>query len=158
MKMKGAKQVHYDSGPNMTPLVDVVMVILIFLMLAGNFGGATKFLMSKQGIHKSGSGKGTKVDPDQPPDIDVRIDPLIVSGKEDGFKAQVLDQKPTNSPATLKDSLDAVREKFIKQGFAASKLQVVLYPNGRMKHQYVIQCYDAALRAKYEKVAFATSH
>ena len=39
MKMKGAKQVHYESGPNMIPLVDVVMVILIFLMLAGTFGG-----------------------------------------------------------------------------------------------------------------------
>ena len=38
MKLQGAKQVHYDSGPNMTPLVDVVMVILIFLMLAGSFG------------------------------------------------------------------------------------------------------------------------
>jgi biopolymer transport protein ExbD len=37
MKLKGAKAVHYDSGPNMTPLVDVVMVILIFLMLAGSF-------------------------------------------------------------------------------------------------------------------------
>ena len=26
MKIKGAKQVHYDSGPNMTPLVDVVIL------------------------------------------------------------------------------------------------------------------------------------
>ena len=33
MKIQGAKKVHYDAGPNMTPLVDVVMVILIFLML-----------------------------------------------------------------------------------------------------------------------------
>ena len=24
MKVQGAKKVHYDSGPNMTPLVDVV--------------------------------------------------------------------------------------------------------------------------------------
>ena len=31
MKVSGAKQVHYDSGPNMTPLVDVVMVILMIL-------------------------------------------------------------------------------------------------------------------------------
>ena len=38
MRIQGARKVHYDSGPNMTPLVDVVMVILIFLMLAGSFG------------------------------------------------------------------------------------------------------------------------
>ena len=46
MTVKASKQVHYDSGPNMTPLVDVVMVILIFLMLAGSFGTAEHFMAS----------------------------------------------------------------------------------------------------------------
>ena len=46
MKISGAKKVHYDSGPNMTPLVDVVMVILIFLMLCGSFGGVEHYLAS----------------------------------------------------------------------------------------------------------------
>ena len=27
MKIPGTKRIHYDSGPNMTPLVDIVMVI-----------------------------------------------------------------------------------------------------------------------------------
>ena len=70
MKVEGAKKVHYDSGPNMTPLVDVVMVILIFLMLAGSFAGSTRFLMSKQGIHKTGSGGAAKLD-DGPEDIEL---------------------------------------------------------------------------------------
>ena len=46
MRITGTKKVHYDSGPNMTPLVDVVMVILIFLMLCGSFGGLEHFLAS----------------------------------------------------------------------------------------------------------------
>ena len=46
MKMKAAKKVSYDSGPNMTPLVDVVMVILIFLMMVGNFGALEHYLLS----------------------------------------------------------------------------------------------------------------
>src|ERR1700722_4139314 len=76
MRIKGAKKVHYDSGPNMTPLVDVVMVILIFLMLAGSFAGATQYLMSKQGIHALGtnSSKPQTPDPNQPPDTNIRID------------------------------------------------------------------------------------
>ena len=75
MKMKGAKQVHYDSGPNMTPLVDVVMVILIFLMLAGSFGGDSNFMVSKQAIKKSG-GQGRPLKPGEVPDtpIEVRVD------------------------------------------------------------------------------------
>src|SRR6476659_6576187 len=55
MKVSGAKQVHYDSGPNMTPLVDVVMVILIFLMLAGSFGTSEHFMASKTPIHLRGA-------------------------------------------------------------------------------------------------------
>ena len=50
MKIKGAKAVHYESGPNMTPLVDVVMVILIFLMLTGSFGAAAHFMPSSMPI------------------------------------------------------------------------------------------------------------
>ena len=47
MKMRAAQKVHYDAGPNMTPLVDVVMVILIFLMLTGSFAVGVHFLQSK---------------------------------------------------------------------------------------------------------------
>src|SRR5215208_3749120 len=74
MRLKGAKQVHYDSGPNMTPLVDVVMVILIFLMLAGSFGTSEHFLASKTPIHAKG-GSDIKVPDDfVPPTIlDVRL-------------------------------------------------------------------------------------
>ena len=56
MRLKGAKQVHYDSGPNMTPLVDVVMVILIFLMLAGSFVGQEHFLVSNLPFSEKGTG------------------------------------------------------------------------------------------------------
>src|SRR5450432_738215 len=56
MKIQGAKRIHYNSGPNLTPLVDVVMVILIFLMLAGNFGVAEHYLVSNVPIEAKGSG------------------------------------------------------------------------------------------------------
>ena len=65
MRIKGAKAVHYDSGPNMTPLVDVVMVILIFLMLAGSFGGIEHYLVSSTPVTKTGGGANTSVVPDE---------------------------------------------------------------------------------------------
>src|ERR1700733_6881 len=63
MKLKGAKAVHYDSGPNMTPLVDVVMVILIFLMLAGSFGLTEKYLVSDVPTMEKGAGGKTDSSP-----------------------------------------------------------------------------------------------
>src|SRR6185295_15996911 len=83
MRLKGAKQVHYDSGPNMTPLVDIVMVILIFLMLAGSFGSSTQFLMSRR-ARTSGPPLPTVVE--APHDIDINLD-AAGTGADDGFLA-----------------------------------------------------------------------
>src|SRR5438552_17752923 len=71
MRIQGAKKVHYDSGPNMTPLVDVVMVILIFLMLCGSFGGIEHYLASNLPAKKEGGGKA---DANQKAFDDVQID------------------------------------------------------------------------------------
>jgi biopolymer transport protein ExbD len=159
MKMKGAKQVHYDSGPNMTPLVDVVMVILIFLMLAGSFGGSTQFLMSKQGLHKKGRST-TPPDPnivlDTP--IEVHVEDLTSAGVSVGFRAQGTGIPTTNSGEALRKSLEAKRQQFISGGNKPDKLEVVLYPGTGVKYKYLIEVYQAALLAKYTKVAFATSH
>ena len=56
MKIQVSRKIHYDSGPNMTPLVDVVMVILIFMMLVGQFIGAEHYLVSNLPISQSGAG------------------------------------------------------------------------------------------------------
>src|SRR5437762_14167338 len=76
MRIQGARKVHYDSGPNMTPLVDVVMVILIFLMLAGSFTGAEHYLISQAAYSKSGAGGATPppggIPQDEP--LEVRVD------------------------------------------------------------------------------------
>ena len=54
MKLQGARKVRYDAGPNMIPLVDVVMVILIFFMLAGSFVGAEHYMLSDVPIQAKG--------------------------------------------------------------------------------------------------------
>jgi biopolymer transport protein ExbD len=164
MKIGGAKKIHYDSGPNMTPLVDVVMVILIFLMLAGSLAGSTRFLMSKQGFHAKGNNNSTaKPDPNQPPDINIRVDIMnlnALKGDDNGFVASCASPviKKTDDPEVLKNDLDAIREKMVAAGTPLDKLQIVLEPGRGVQYQNVLKVYQAALRAKFTKVAMATSH
>src|ERR1700753_544627 len=87
MRLNPAKQVHYDSGPNMTPLVDVVMVILIFLMLAGTFTGSEWYLVSNLPLRQTGGGNVAPppggVPNDEP--LEIRVDENVT---RDGFIAR----------------------------------------------------------------------
>ena len=178
MKMKGAKQVHYDSGPNMTPLVDVVMVILIFLMLAGSFAGATRYLMDKQKIHPKGTGQPQHREI-KPQDIEIDLDVLVDSSypandptaKPTGYIAKwppgegtaVKPNEPlvsvTNDEAAV---TAALAEKLRKFGGNPDNVQVVLKPANGVPYKYIVRVYQAALNAykdagidaKYAKVAF----
>src|SRR4051812_30044716 len=112
MKISGAKKVHYDSGPNMTPLVDVVMVILIFLMLAGSFSRGGWFLRSEMPIKQSG-GEGAKPDPSfiPPPVLEVRVD-----NSPDGFRVLAGDIRTSGDKAQLKAALEVKRKAFEAAG------------------------------------------
>ncbi|HZK82499.1 MAG TPA: biopolymer transporter ExbD [Humisphaera sp.] len=161
MKTKGAEKVHYESGPNMIPLVDVVMVILIFLMLAGTFGGATQFILSKQGLHGK-DGRPAPHDPNKPMDTPVEIDvdniPDPSSPDGGGFRAQGTGITPTASGEMLRRQLAVKLEQFKAAGTSPDQLEIVLYPGRNVKYRNLIEVYQAALQAKYTKVAFATSH
>ena len=158
MKVEGAKQVHYESGPNMTPLVDVVMVILIFLMLAGSFGTSEHFMASKTPIHSKGGPTNQAPDPNFVPPIllEVQVDDVgrfFLPGEPGAAGAA-----PTvrmENPEQLKQKLEQRRAAF---GAAeAGKVEVVLRPDPRTKWETLAPLYDAALRAKYDKVSFAAT-
>ena len=154
MKLKGAKQVHYDSGPNMTPLVDVVMVILIFLMMAGSFSQGGWFLQSSVPI-KSKGGAQTDVKPGFVPDepLEVRID-----NSADGFRVLAGDIRSTGDREQLRRSLEQKLRQYEAAGTDRAKVQVVLMPGRNVKYDNIVAVYEAALRAGFAKVGFATSH
>src|SRR5688572_24196286 len=111
MKMKGAKAVHYDSGPNMTPLVDVVMVILIFLMLAGSFGAASHFLPNNMPITQKGKGGVNNVPTTDPPKLTIK---MFTQGETFVASSPDLAREPNGQPRqyrTLDDLLVALKAK-----------------------------------------------
>jgi len=154
MKIKGAKKVHYDSGPNMTPLVDIVMVILIFLMLTGTFTGAEHFLISNLPFSPKGAGQA-KTPPGFVPDepLDIRVD----SPPTGGFYARIGNRQARNSDellAVLKEKL----AQFDHAGTKPEKVQVQISPGRNVQYKFLIEVYQAALEANFQKVAFANAH
>src|SRR5947209_4889150 len=116
MKISGAKKVHYDSGPNMTPLVDVVMVILIFLMLCGSFGGVEHFLATSLPAIGGGSGN---VEPFETTRLDIRVD--HDPSNANAWNARFGDAR-TGSPARLKEALAVKFNTFKANGMTADQL------------------------------------
>jgi len=154
VKISGAKKIHYDSGPNMTPLVDVVMVILIFLMLAGQFVGQEHYLISNLPLSQSGAG-AQNIPPGFIPDepIDIRVD----SPMPDAFVATAGRIK-TGDIQQLTQQLKGMRVALNAAGKDDDHLQVKIGPGKNVKYRFLVQVYEAALNAGYKKVAFATSH
>jgi biopolymer transport protein ExbD len=168
MKIAGAKKIHYDSGPNMTPLVDVVMVILIFLMLTGSFGSAEHYLESKAAFQGGGSSH-VPIPPNYipPTNIVIRVDldpdsvaaaaALPPSQASHVLRYQAtLSNKVYRSYLTLRYRLG---ELAADPQFADKKtVQVVIDPGYRVLHRHLIDVYQAALSAGFEKIAFRKAH
>lgn len=154
MRLSGAKKVHYDSGPNMTPLVDVVMVILIFLMLAGSFGGAEHYLASSIPLSSKGAGQHKNAF-DEDVIIDVRVD--SAPGSVNAWVAKFGDVR-TSSPSDLKNALESKLKQYQANGTSLDKLQVIINPNRLVKWRSLIAVYGAASDAGYKKIAFSQAH
>ena len=147
MKLQVSKSVHYDSGPNMTPLVDVVMVILIFLMLAGSFGAASHFLpgglLGKSGVPK--------------PEVQVVRVPLEVfvnSPSPDTFHARLSGGEAFSDAASLTAALAARRAAHEAAGSSLDDVEVVIAPRQSTRFGHVTAVYEAAMEARWPRIGF----
>src|SRR3954454_20107179 len=141
MKVRGAKQVHYDSGPNMTPLVDVVMVILIFLMLAGSFVGTEHYLVSNVPFSRKGIGNASA-----PPGGIPEDEPVVINvernATRDGFIARA-DKLTATDAAALQKGLVSLGLHPAGPGKPPDKVQIVISPGRNVRYQNLIDVYQA---------------
>ena len=155
MRFQGAKKVHYDSGPNMTPLVDVVMVILIFLMLTGSFGAAAHFLPSSAPIRAAGKGEvqGEVPKIDNPP-----LDIYVMTLDDSTYRVRVGTDEFING--TLRNGTTTLKQK-LQQLRAAhpdpTKMQVVLAPRLSTRYKHIIEVYQICMDAELPKIGFQTA-
>ncbi len=152
MKFGARSPARFEAGPNMTPLVDVVMVILIFLMLVGTFATSELFLVQNAGTFE----RATSADTPPPPGF-VPDEPIIIRVSQpspDRFVAQA-DKIQTSDPAVLTGQLKRTHDQLKSVGKPTDKITVIISPANNVKHRHYIAVYEAALKAGFTKVSFA---
>jgi biopolymer transport protein ExbD len=155
MKIRGAKQIHYDSGPNMTPLVDIVMVILIFLMLAGSFTGTEWYLVSDLPLRETGAGN-VPPPPGGFPQMELLELKVDQNATRDGFIARA-GRIQTSDPKVLEEGLRKLNAQYIAAGNGPEKVQVIISPGRAVKYEHLVEVYQAALRANFSRIGFSTA-
>jgi biopolymer transport protein ExbD len=148
---------HYDSAPNMTPLVDVVMVILVFLMLAGSFGGTGHYLETSLPIRDTRATRSSAASEiaqlNEPLEIRVDVDAR-------GRWTATVGQYATSDPASLTPHLSNLRQQFNPDTPQApdTAKPIQINPSASASYTAVTAVYQCALQAQFAKVGFTTAH
>ena len=146
MRVFNARAVRYDPGPNLTSLVDVVMVVLIFLMLAGSFAGL-RILPGPA----AASARGAVRDANS---LDVRVGENPVSHR------MVVTAAGVGSYTDVQELLAGLRAKhdsYAAAGIGPETIQIIIRPTGGVSYQHVLTVYETVQRANFRRVAFAAT-
>jgi biopolymer transport protein ExbD len=136
----------------MTPLVDVVMVILIFLMLAGSF--------SVPNLLQASLGRNNPPPPFTLPDQFLAPGPLYVqvdSTPEGALRARCGGQLFTNAD-DLRAHLALLARQYAAAGQSIREIPVLISPAAQVPFQMIVDVQSAITEAKFSKICFAPSH
>jgi biopolymer transport protein ExbD len=139
-------------GPNMTPMVDVVMCILIFFMLGSTFLAPELALASNLPV---GKGVGT-LDLNAPaPPVRFMLS-LETRGEATWMVASDGTQLPMGSPG-IQDANNQAVSSFLagKKAALSDWAQVIIAPQEKVPYQDVITLFDDCTRVQFKQVAFA---
>jgi biopolymer transport protein ExbD len=158
MKLHGAKQVHYDSGPNMIPLVDITMVILIFLMMTGTFGAAEHYLISDVPVQVKGAGAVAAPNVPIPTQFTIKVsqEGRYYIAKAGNF-ASVKNTDPSQAYHQLRTDLSQQMTNFNAAGVKTDDIRVVIDPTAGVSLENLITVMEASQDAGFKKIGFGVS-
>ena len=139
-------------GVNLTPMIDVVFQLLIYFLLATNFAlGEQVFRLDLP----DRTGSTNEVDP-----FDLMEEPLrirVASTGPDGESLSISIEGPFPQPANLMELEEFLRaSRSSNAGFFLEDHPVDIVPTPTTRWEHVVDVFNAAVRAGYTKVQFAS--
>jgi biopolymer transport protein ExbD len=134
----------------MTPMIDVVFLLLVFFVWTAGFQLAEKVLPSRVSTESAERKQSPGTSPEEtPPPPEADFDRIIVRvGWREGQPIWSINQEPM--PTVV-----AVREQLRRIGQVTMDVPVILHPDGEVPLSHVIDVYDAARQVGFTKVSLA---
>jgi biopolymer transport protein ExbD len=139
------------TGPDLTPVVNIAMVILVVFMLATTFVEPQLYMQSRVALMERGG--RAQLPPDWTPPTAL---PILVSMDPQApgsFRADVGVQQAADSES-LQAILSEQYEMFRTAGTDLEKVQVEISPQSHVIWQHLITVYEAAQRAGFTNISF----
>jgi biopolymer transport protein ExbD len=151
-RRSAAHQFGAHFGPNMTPMVDVVMVILVFFMASAAFLGPEWYLKSlvpqkpAEGAGEAGQAGPKKLE--LPP---VRLE---ITLRRDAA-GRTLASMAGRTDLSIESMLEALR--VFADGMPKAQIEVLLRPESNVPYRDVVRLHEGAARAGIGRVGIGLS-
>lgn len=145
---RGLPEPSTERVPNLAPMVDVIMVILVFFMLGASLQIAREGVLQTELDPRSGPGEGTAIE--IIPSVKVALEEV-----DQGTACNLYvngEPLPGNTFADLRRFLDERRV-----AGADTKNPVVIAAQPGVRWKFAVQAMDTAIRAGFGNVQFAVS-
>lgn len=148
MKRKGPPQPHGESIPNLAPMVDIIMCLLIFFMCNASINLVTEGVLQTELDPRSGPASGEQV----------QVNPAVRIGLQDaeagkGCNIFVMEQALDGN--TFEDLRRMMASR--RAAGADPTNPVIIGAEGAVRYRYIISAFDACVRAGFKNVQFAVS-
>lgn len=145
--MRKAPEPAGEAIPNLAPLVDVIMVLLVFFLLIMSFDLVRQGILSTELDPNSGPGAGARVE------VNPTIAVSLGGSSDETLTIRVRDEAlPSADFELLRRYLEDRR-----RAGADPKNAVVIVAETQVRWHHVIQAMDAIIRAGFANVQFGVS-
>jgi biopolymer transport protein ExbD len=131
----------------MTPMIDVVFLLMIYFIWSSSFGASERLLPSQLSAQTSGAGQSPTEAP--PPEADFEKLVVRIVGTQGNIGWTVND--------TPMPSLADLQNKLLQMARIKSDAPVVLHPDPDVPLEHVIDVFDLSRLVGFEKVQFAVN-
>jgi biopolymer transport protein ExbD len=149
---KKPKPLPVRYTPNVTPLIDVMFLLLLFFLLT------TKFRQEEGSIPGTlpaiGKSYGAVAADELPPPINVTINPVGEANVEAAYQVSGVEVSVGNAEELYKDLMGRAKA-FSERDL--EKVPVVLKPRSDVRWGFVVEAFNQTYRAKFRSILFAPS-